>query len=488
MTITNSGMTLYADHDTQETWSGTDDLDTYNTSVQGTNSESWLVSKNSTETGTLTKSATMTGAKYFTVWMKSDLTNYYTSIKKIIRSSTNNEESFTTADTTNRDVTGEFHPSILQFGQGTTTGTLDLTSVTEFECELNNSTSGNIRSVTNNWIDTMHYGAGRTISGTTASDELFNESHTADTTTNDEYDGCSELFKSGIVYYTDLTITTTTGNSYGETVSFGYQRNTDNIYTITLTGTANFKGTTLIGQGGSVVGWNSTGATSFSWNGGGITNGNTVKFKSGESISNIVLTACKEADSNGATLSGVTIADTTESTTGSLIVNSLAEAASMTGMKFSGYSTNSRYAVYVDASVTSFTMSNWDFDVSTSFALYWAGTSGTLTVNATNGTNISLSGCTANTGGTIVVSNPKYKIFTGLPTNTEVRVRQGSETLAHNQNVTSGSYTFNYSPSGDAPAVAQFTLPGYIIESINILLDSTDQTLPVTVKNDPSYL
>ena len=93
-----------------------------------------------------------------------------------------------------------------------------------------------------------------------------------------------------------------------------------------------------------------------------------------------------------------------------------------------------------------------------------------------------------NTGlGTVLVVNTKAKTFTGLPENTEVRIRLGSHTLAHVQNVTGGFYTFNYSPDASRPAIAQFTLPGYLINSIDILLDSIDQTLPVTVKPDPSY-
>ena len=59
MAVSLSGMTLHTDNDTQQNWSGTDDLDDYNNSIQGSNSESWQVSKNSTETGTLVKSSSL---------------------------------------------------------------------------------------------------------------------------------------------------------------------------------------------------------------------------------------------------------------------------------------------------------------------------------------------------------------------------------------------------------------------------------------------
>ena len=134
MAITNSGMTLYADHDTQESWVGTDDLDDYNMSVQGANSESWLVGKNVSETGTMSLAANMASAKYFTTWMQSNLTNYYTSITMALQDSNSGEEVHTIASSTNRKVTGEFHPFILEFGQGV--GTVDNTIITDFECVL----------------------------------------------------------------------------------------------------------------------------------------------------------------------------------------------------------------------------------------------------------------------------------------------------------------------------------------------------------------
>ena len=78
MAIVNSGMTLYTDNDNEGGWGGTDGPDDYNNAIQGTNSESWQVSKNATETGTLTKSANMGTPKYFTFYMSSNLAPYYT--------------------------------------------------------------------------------------------------------------------------------------------------------------------------------------------------------------------------------------------------------------------------------------------------------------------------------------------------------------------------------------------------------------------------
>ena len=81
MAVTNSGMTLLTNNDNESNWSGTDGADTYNVSIQGTNSESWLVSKNTSETGTLSITQSLGTSKYVTCWMKSDLNYYYTNIK-----------------------------------------------------------------------------------------------------------------------------------------------------------------------------------------------------------------------------------------------------------------------------------------------------------------------------------------------------------------------------------------------------------------------
>lgn len=409
MAVTNSGMTLYADNDTQESWTGTDDLDDYNMSIQGTNSESWIVSKNATETGTLALIAAMGTPKYVTFYMKSDLANYYTDIDAVLRDTSANTLTFTVADSTNRDVSGDFHPSVLQLDQGIASGTYVPNNHDEFEVVIDNSASGNIRSVTNNWIDTIHYGNGRTIAGTTASDKLFLESHIADTTTSDEYDGCSELYKGSLAFQTDIIVDTTTGNSYGETVNFAYARNTDNAYTLSITGTVNFQGTSIIAGTGVTVAFTSVGATSFGMTGGGIVNGASIDFDSGQTITGAVFTACDEVDTNNATFENCTINNTTETTTGSLIIVSAAELGNMDNINFNGYSANNRYAVYIPASVTgSITLPSFIFDdPSSTYCLYWAGTGGTLTVNRGGTTNLETTAWSS-AGGTVYIPAASY--------------------------------------------------------------------------------
>ncbi len=113
--------------------------------------------------------------------------------------------------------------------------------------------------------------------------------------------------------------------------------------------------------------------------------------------------------------------------------------------------------------------------------VYVSASSGTVTINTEVSISVRTAGATVN-----VVTGQKTKTFTGLPSGTEVRIRQGSYTLATDGNVTNGSYAYSYSPN-NKPAKAQFTLPGYAFEDIALTLDATDQTFPVTWAPDPSY-
>ena len=58
--------------------------------------------------------------------------------------------------------------------------------------------------------------------------------------------------------------------------------------------------------------------------------------------------------------------------------------------------------------------------------------------------------------------------------------------MATDGNVTTGSYVYSYTPD-DKAAVVQFTLPGTVFEDISVILNSTNQELPVTSAPDPSY-
>ena len=138
-----------------------------------------------------------------------------------------------------------------------------------------------------------------------------------------------------------------------------------------------------------------------------LNNSGDLTFASGQSITSNVFTGCDPIDPNLATFTGNTISSSTALGTseGSLMINATGDATAATDLIFTDYVGATTYAVYVASGVTAITMDNWYFDDpdnTTSYALYWAGAAGTLTVSATNGTNLVSGGCTS-AGGTVSV-------------------------------------------------------------------------------------
>ena len=168
---------------------------------------------------------------------------------------------------------------------------------------------------------------------------------------------------------------------------------------------------------GATLTLDSSGATSFDMSGGSLTNGGAVSFASGQEITGVVFNSCAEIDTNGATFSTCTINDTTESTTGALVGNSSSEINNMSNITINNYS--GKYAVYIPSSVTgTITLDNFQVDGSGT-DIYWAGTNGTLTVNLTNGSNLTTS---ATAGGTVSIQNSVTVEVTNVVVGSRVRV------------------------------------------------------------------
>lgn len=411
-------MTLHTNNDNEGNWTGTDGPDTYNILIQGTNSESWLVSKNASETGVLAVGRDVSGTgNHVNIWMMSNLTQYLTSIKVQLISTAGNYREYTIATSALQDVTGEFHCFALNIAGGAQTGTFVPASLSSISIIVDNSTSGNIRSVINNWIDAIYYGRGLTFDGSDTADKMFSEAAALDELTANKYGVMIEvdeqIFIQGDIIFDDNG-SANTQTSDGENVVFTKKTNTTNTYRLHLIGSNNtvvFINTNISATDTARFGFDSSGTVgSFDMTGGGFKKASSVDFKTGQTISDVNFTECGEVDTNGATLDGCNFISTIEDTTGALIVNSDTEGEACDNLSFSGYAANGRHAVYVAAGVTEFDMDNWTFDDpnnTTDYALYWAGAAGTLTVNALNGTNLVTAGCEAAVGGTVsVVANP----------------------------------------------------------------------------------
>ena len=92
-------------------------------------------------------------------------------------------------------------------------------------------------------------------------------------------------------------------------------------------------------------------------------------------------------------------------------------------------------------------------------------------------------------GGTVNFIQGNTKTITGLPSGAEARVLRGAYTMpaGYEDNIVDGDFVFSYTPD-DRPVTIRMTLAGYIIEPIEIVLDNIDQSIPATVKPDPSYI
>lgn len=143
-----------------------------------------------------------------------------------------------------------------------------------------------------------------------------------------------------------------------------------------------------------------------------------------------------------------------------------------------------RYALYIPATVTGTISVDSLVSDGSGIDVYWAGTSGTLTISNLNSSNLSTY---ASAGGTVVFVTTRTKTITGIPSGAEARVVRGAYTLGYEDNITDGDFVFNYTPD-NREATIRITLGGYIIEPIKVVLDDQNQVLPATVSPDPSYI
>jgi len=225
------------------------------------------------------------------LWMKSDLSYYYTDIIVELQSSSGNYKTFTIATAALPEVSGDFHSIVLDYvNKGTETGTFVPANLSVIRVTVDNSSSGNIRSVINNWIDAMYYGPGLTVSGTTTGDKLFTEAAAIDQNGTNEY-GILENY-SGIIYSQgDIDFSGTAQTSDGETLVFKQTTNGYDTYNLDITGTVDLVGSNVLASGTAKVNLDATSATSFSMLGGTLKNIGALTLVSGQTFDGVVATS-----------------------------------------------------------------------------------------------------------------------------------------------------------------------------------------------------
>lgn len=310
-----------------------------------------------------------------------------------------------------------------------TSGSVNTAAVTFVGIRINTVTKP--RNSTNGWYDYFRFGNGITLKSTTTEAFSFQDAADFDVAVAQAWGILQET--DGVLFGKGrLTIGHATANtnlvSNGETIYFIDRTVSSTLYGLTAvvgTGTTDIDINAMVcktvGASAAEIDF-SAATTSTSVTGSTFIDMGTIKFASGNTIDGNTFSGCQEIDTNNANMSNCTITGTKESTTGGLIINSSTEAANITDMNFKNYPVN--YAIHVPAAVTSFTMDNWVFDDpnnTTNFALYWAGTGGTLTISSTNGTNLALAGTTS-AGGTIAISQDVSVNITDVIIGSAVRV------------------------------------------------------------------
>ena len=125
---------------------------------------------------------------------------------------------------------------------------------------------------------------------------------------------------------------------------------------------------------------------------------------------------------------------------------------------------------------------------SNSAAIY-NNSGGAVTINVSGGTSPTYRN---GTGATTTVSQPVAFGFSGIPAGLEGRVRRGSISLYHVQNITGGTFTYNFTSGSGKPVTVTFGGVGddgiaYERQELKLTLPATDLTIPLSFTPNPSY-
>ncbi len=403
-------------------------------------------------------------------------------------------------------------------------GTLpSLSAITKFGFVLDHATAA--RNVSNTYWDIATFAKGYEIYGGTSGDNItWATLASADTgSTSDKQYGVVELIKGGAFYVNSglwIGDSTGTSNTYfdGTNQTIIFYDLDEKIGLYKIVGSGNSTGETHVDLSGSVIksasssfllDMSGANVTYFKMDGSTVENVSSSIFKSGQSIKGTVFSSCGTILHNGSNIENCTIVSSGIITVTSLgtFYNNLIDAPSgVTGVNCTNLddledgvfqSSGTGHAVTLTDEITSDISMSWD-NISTGYATINGSTGNEdIKVNVASGIKLTINvqeGKTApkyyNTGaGTVeVVVQQIILALTGLPDGIEVRIRQGSFTLKHVQNVSGGQIVYNYTYVSDKKITVSFTGSGIIqSKTIKMTLKNSNQTSLVTFENDPSY-
>lgn len=285
------------------------------------------------------------------------------------------------------------------------------------------------KNLINVWVDYFRFGDGVTAYGTAWG---IDDVYLADNTSGVAY-GIVGFKDKPYFIYGDMTFGRTTEQTTytdsGVQIVFADANVNPGTYGI------NFIGDTAVSSTFSLTGsvistalepfylnFDDTNIASLTFTGNTVQGASTSHFLASSTLATVtgnVFDTCGIVYPQGSKFENITITNTSVTgTDGSVYLTDATTVTNMKNITFSNYT--GKYAVHIPASVTgSITLDNWLFDGSGT-DVYWAGTSGTLTVNLTNGSDATTS---ATGGGTVsFVSNPVTTTIKVIDTNTKANL------------------------------------------------------------------
>ena len=351
--------------------------------------------------------------------------------------------------------------------------------------------------VINTYVDYLRYGDGYTMYGTSWG---FAEVSTADASSGF---GIVNLYEG--IYFTTGSLQIgraseqTTFTENGSVISFVDAPVAATLFGITIIGhassTFDFTGCVISSAGPKFyLDFDDTSIADLNFQGNTVQNANNINLRSSNTaciVNGNTFDTCDVIYINGCEFENNAINSTTETTYGSIHVTSATDIAYAKNLSFNSYGSN--YAIYVDAGVTAITLDNYQFDnpdgAGSNYALYWAGTSGTLIVTAQNGTNLTSAGSTAASGGTVDVQVSATISLTGLVDNTEVRFYTSdlSTELYGEENSLGGTVSYTYSSTANDVIIQIYSIGYDTIRLTGINLNGINASIPIQQKVDRWY-
>lgn len=313
---------------------------------QGSASQAWIVGKNSNETAVFDAFAnngavfdlSATGTHLY-ITMKCDIAPYIDKLRFALQSDTAHGSStsgttwWTVVDnTTNIEWYGEWYTFVLDVNSTATdadsTGTLDLSAITDVHINVDNSNSGNIRSIENTYIDGIRFGTGLTITGTAWD---WADVAAIDANSSNKWDIIQQVGPGVFRVQGQLKIgngaTTTTPSSSNETIYFldpssagaaggALGKLASAFYDVTIQGsgcTVDFNNVSMLAGTNTPFTIDASDTnlptSSVDWAGGTILGGGGISLKSSQSYKNMSFVGCGQIDPSTSTFENNTISD-----------------------------------------------------------------------------------------------------------------------------------------------------------------------------------